>query len=79
MLAFLTLAGVLENKELLLFNISTELVSFCENENSQIKEVINQIKINKSKNNLGIVFWSFNELKNNPELSKALVDEHFKN
>ena len=45
----------------------------------QIKEVINQIKINKSKNNLGIVFWSFNELKNNPELSKALVDEHFKN
>lgn len=39
----------------------------------QVKEVMRQIEINKSKNNSGIVFWSFNELKNNKLLSEALI------
>ena len=46
--------------------------------NDQVNEVLSQIKINKDKKNNGIVFWSFNELKNNPDLSKKLIETYFK-
>ena len=47
---------------------------------NQIKEVTNQIMIMRSivKKNPGIVFWSYNDLKNNPGISKVLKENYFK-
>jgi hypothetical protein len=47
---------------------------------NQIKEVTNQIMIMRSivKKNPGIVFWSYNDLKNNPGISKILKEIYFK-
>ena len=46
----------------------------------QIKEVSNQIMIMRSvvKKNPGIVFWSYNDLKNNPGILEMLSNQYFK-
>jgi uncharacterized lipoprotein YddW (UPF0748 family) len=46
----------------------------------QIKEVSNQIMIMRSivKKNPGIVFWSYNDLKNNPGIFEILSNQYFK-
>ena len=46
----------------------------------QIMEVSNQIMIMRSivKKNPGIVFWSYNDLKNNPGILEMLSNQYFK-
>ena len=46
----------------------------------QINEVSNQIMIMRSivKKNPGIVFWSYNDLKNNPGILEMLSNQYFK-